>query len=101
MNISKLDPDLRDEESFRPEVSFYTSESEGEECVCFPILYNGALHASCLHIQICVFGIFTHLIDGSYLPVLDKKEPLLKWYIFVGTFPDFILHLENQLLKNT
>ena len=99
--FKNLHPNLRGGESFRPKVSFYTSESEGEECVCFSFLYNCALHASCLlvFIQICVFWIFMNLIDGSYLPGLDKKEPLLKWYIFVVTLPDFILRLENQLLK--
>ena len=71
MNISKLDPNLRDEESFRPEVSFYTSESEGEECVCFPILYNGALHDSCL----LVF-IFKYVSLG-YLHISKMVHTLL------------------------
>ena len=31
---------------------------------------------TCFYIQICVFGIFTHLKDGSYPPVLDKKVEL-------------------------
>lgn len=80
MNISKLDPNLRDEKSFRPEVSFYTSESEGEECLLFFFIQrcSSCFLFTCFYIQKCVFWMFTHLTDGSYLPGLDKKEPLVK-----------------------